>query len=325
MTADARTATAVGPAWQPTVTVAVPVLNEEAHLARCLAAIRCQTYGSIVEVLVIDGGSTDRTLAIAAEHETVRVVGNPRRIQAAALNVALSLAIGEVFVRVDGHCVIAQDYVERCVEALRASGAAMVGGAMTPAADGLVEEGIAAAMASRLGAGPAKFHRPGPQAVWVDTVYLGAFRAAQALLAGGYAEDVGVNEDAEFAIRMGRYGGVWFDPSIRSVYTPRSTLSSVARQFYRYGRSRATTVRRHPRSLAVRQIVAPGLVLGLASPWRRTVLWGYLGVLAAWTATGLGRRPLLATAVLPTMHLPWGVGFLVGLVRGPPRPPAGTV
>jgi len=190
---------------------------------------------------------------------------------------------------------------------------------MTPTASGLMEESIAAAMASPVGAGPARFHRSGT-AGWVDTVYLGAYRTATARAAGGYAEDVGVNEDAEFAIRMSDHGGIWFDPTIRSTYTPRDSLASVARQFYRYGRSRAATVRRHPASLAPRQLVAPALVLGLLSPWRRYVAGGYLALVLGWGAAGARRgRPVTAGAVLPAMHLPWGAGFLVGLVLGPPR------
>jgi glycosyltransferase involved in cell wall biosynthesis len=304
--------------FSPTVTVAIPVLNEEAHLAACLAAIENQTYGSIVEVLVVDGGSSDATRAIAAGHAGVQVLDNPRRIQAAALNIALGAAVGEVFVRVDGHCTIAPDYVEHCVAALAGEGVAMVGGAMTPVASGRMEEAIATAMASRVGAGPARFHTSGT-AAWVDTVYLGAYRTATARAAGGYAEDVGVNEDAEFAIRMAAHGGVWFDPAIRSTYTPRDSLASVGRQFYRYGRSRAATVRRHPASLSPRQLVAPALVVGLLSPWRRWVLVAYLSLIVGWAVAGVrDGRPPLAGAVLPAMHLPWGAGFFVGLALGPP-------
>lgn len=301
-----------------TVTVAVPVLNEALHLHACLDAIGRQTHPHVVEVLVVDGGSTDATREIAANHPNVRVLDNPQRVQSAALNLAIEAALGDVIVRVDGHCIIADDYVERCVEALEATGAAIVGGPMIPVATGRTQTAIAAAMSSPIGAGPARFHHatePG----WTDTVYLGAYWAETARSIGGYATDVGVNEDAEFAHRLRDHGGVWFDPSIRSTYTPRSDLRSVARQFYRYGRSRATTVRRHPESLAPRQLVAPALVLGLLSPWRRPVAASYLTLLAAWSASGRGRRPRWAGAVLPMMHVPWGVGFLIGVFAGPSR------
>ena len=306
----------------PPVTVAIPVFNEGRHIDACLDAVEAQTYGNVVEVLVVDGGSTDATREIVLRRGgKVRLLHNPRRIQAAALNVALAEAAGQVFVRIDGHCTIAPDYVECCVETLSATGAAMVGGAMDPHGDGWLGEGIAAAMTSRFGVGPARFHLGGAPG-WVDTVYLGAYPTALARTVGGYAEDVGVNEDAEFAIRMRPHGGIRFEPSIRSTYTPRGSLSAVTRQFYRYGRSRAATVRRHPGSIAPRQLVAPLFLAGLLSPWRRPVLAAYAAVLAVAAADQARRAPravpgLLVT--LPAMHLPWGAGFFRGLVAGPPQ------
>lgn len=301
---------------RPTVTVAIPVLDEAEHLAATLDSIRAQTYPFVMEVIVVDGGSTDRTCEIARGYEglAVRVFDNPNRAQAPALNIALREARGELFVRVDGHCVLEADYVERCVDALNVSGAAIVGGGMSPEADGAVPHGIARAMTSRLGAGPARFHTGGP-AGWVDTVYLGAFPTALARGLGGYAEDVGVNEDAELAIRLGRMGGVWFDPAIRSHYTPRRSVRALARQFYRYGHSRALTVRHYPETLRPRQMVPPLLVLALLSPWRRKVLAVYGAGILARTAMEAARDPRAAPGFavsLPTMHVAWGVGFLVG-------------
>ena len=296
------------------MTVVIPTYREQAHIEATLLAVREQTYADIVEVFVVDGGSDDRTRELAAAAGAT-VLDNPQRAQAAGLNVGIAAAAGDVIVRVDGHCTIAPDYVERCVEALDRTGAAMVGGAMSPVATSGLPRAIALSMASPLGAGPARFHSGGA-AGWVDTVYLGAYRTSDARAAGGYATDVGVNEDAEFAVRMARHGGVWFDPLIQSTYTPRPTLSAVARQFWKYGTSRAATVRRHPASLAPRQLAAPLLVLGLCSPWRRQVLTAYVAVVAAETARlslSAGRNGVLVAPVLPAMHLPWGAGFLVGL------------
>lgn len=312
MTADA------GPI--PTVTVLIPTYQEASAIDVCLGAVARQTYPAIVETLVIDGGSTDGTQALAAAHAGVTVLDNPARIQAAALNLGIEAAEGDVLIRVDGHCVIADDYVERCVAALEATGAAIVGGAMTPVAHGMVQEGIARAMGSRFGAGPARFHTGG-DAAWVDTVYLGAYRREVVRAVGGYTE-VGFNEDAELAHRMSGHGGIWFDPSIRSVYEPRSSLGALARQFFRYGRGRAATAKRHPSSVKPRQLAAPVLLVAIVVlPKRRWTLGAYAAGVAAATVLDGGpgptRRAVFAAA-LPTMHTCWAAGFLRGLLGRTP-------
>lgn len=306
----------------PPVTVAVPVLNEGRHIEDCLASVAAQSYAGVSEVLVIDGGSTDDTCFLARRFPKVRVLDNPDRIQSSALNLALSEAKGEVIVRVDGHCRLAPDYVERCVEALRTTGAALVGGAMRPVAQGWLGSGIAEALTSRLGAGPARFHTGGAGG-FVDTVYLGAFRRQLAQEVGGFADDLAVNEDAEFAIRMAPHGGIWFEPSIVSSYTPRNDLATLGRQFFRYGRGRAATVRRHPSSLSPRQLAAPLLVLSLLTPWRLPVTAIYATLIGGRALLQLRQSPRSAMGLLlamPTMHLPWGAGFLRGLL-GPVRAP----
>lgn len=306
----------------PTVTVAVPALDEERHIEQCLRAIAVQTYPAIVEVLVVDGGSSDRTRELAAGFPRVRVIDNPRRSRPAALNLAIAAAAGEVLVRVDARTVAAPDYVERCVAALAASGAAIVGGPMRLLAAGPLQRGIAAAMCSRLGSGTAAFRRAEPAAGFVDTVYLGAYRLATIRALGGYDEDFGGNEDAELNHRARAAGGVWLDPSIRSAYAVREGLVGLARQYRRYGRARAGTARKHPRSLAPRQLAVPLLVAGLLSPWRRGVLTAYGAVVLARALEETRRDPAAAPVLavaLPTMHTAWAIGFAEGLLRRSPR------
>lgn len=309
----------------PTVSVIIPTFNEEGHIDATLDSVARQDYPNIVEVLVVDGRSTDSTRELVVRRGDAEVLDNPQRMQAAALNVGLGTAAGNIVVRVDGHCLLAPDYVSACVASLESTGAAMVGGAMTPVADEWLQRGIAEAMQSRIGAGPARFHVGGPSG-WVDTVYLGAYRTDLAREVGGYSTEVGVNEDSEFAHRMGQHGGVWFDPAIRSTYVPRATFAQVQRQFWRYGLSRAATARRHPSSLSARQFAVPALFVALLSPWRRWAALAYVGTVAAASAktavrTGPGEAFAFAVTV-PVMHVAWGAGFLAGLsgLVEPPRP-----
>jgi GT2 family glycosyltransferase len=175
-------------------------------------------------------------------------------------------------------------------------------------------------MTSRLGAGPAAFRREGGGARFVDTVYLGAFRAFTIRQMGGYDEWSGGNEDAELAWRAQSSGGVYLDPSIKSLYLGRNGLKPLARQFYRYGHNRARTIRKHPGSISYRQLAVPALFAGLASPWRRKALAAYLAVILARGALELVNDPPAVptlVASFPTMHAAWGLGFARGIVKKP--------
>ena len=80
------------------LSVVVPVLNEERYIRPCLgsllgeAALRAD--GTQFEILVMDGGSTDRTCEIVAEmqasHRSIRLAHNPKRLQSAALDIGSS-------------------------------------------------------------------------------------------------------------------------------------------------------------------------------------------------------------------------------------------
>jgi glycosyltransferase involved in cell wall biosynthesis len=308
----------VSAATSPTVSIILPVLNEAPQLERCFRAIAAQSYPVICEVVVADGGSTDETRSIASAFANVLVVDNPRRIRPAGLNAAITAARGDVIVRVDARTALAPDYVERCVEALERSGAAIVGGQMRYEAENARQRGIVAAMTSRLGAGPAAFRREGGHPRFVDTVYLGAFRASTVREMGCYDEWSGGNEDAELAWRARGFGGAYLDPSIKSFYLGRDGLRPLARQFYRYGHNRARTIRKHPGSVSYRQLAVPALFVGLASPWRRQVLTAYAAVVLGRGALELASDPPAVPTLLaafPTMHLAWGLGFARGIVK----------
>lgn len=304
------------------MSIILPVRDEEEMIGGCLEAIAAQDYPNIVEVVVADGGSVDPTAELAASFAKVVVVDNPQRSRPAGLNVAIARASGEILVRVDARTRIAPDYVSACVDALERTGAAIVGGPMAYEATTPAQRGVAAAMSSRLGAGPAEFRRLGGEPRYVDTVYLGAFRKEVVEDLGGYDEWSGGNEDAELAFRAQQRGGVYLDPAISSTYVAREGLAPLAKQFYRYGKNRARTVRKHPTSLSWRQLAVPGLFLGLLSPWRRAVAAAYGTAMVAVCLAEAARDPEAAIKsgkYLPIIHISWGTGFVAGLLAAKNR------
>lgn len=291
------------------------MLNEADHIIACLESVEQQTYSNVVETLLVDGGSADHTVPLASARGGVTVLNNPRRIQAAALNIALERARGEIVVRVDGHTVLDRQHIERSVAALLATGAAMVGGVMEPEGTTCFGRGVALAMCSRFGAGPAPY-RHGGFSGWTDSVYLGAFWVNRAREVGGYSELVGVNEDAEFALRMRELGGVWLEDAIRVRYTPRQNPKALAIQYFRYGLSRAATIRTHPHSMRPRHLAPVALVLAACLGRRPAIPSAYLALVLCHAATRLKNDPCAAQAMaiaIPTMHFSWATGLLIGL------------
>ena len=173
----------------PSVSVILPVLNEELHLESAVLSILSQDYRGSFEVILAIGPSKDRTLEIAEKlsqsDSRVVIVESPTGRTAAGLNLALKKSSSPVVVRVDGHAQIPQNYISLVVEILNASGAVNVGGVMAAVGKSRFEKAVAGAMRSPFGVGASRFHTGGVAGV-VDTVYLGAFRREALLAIGGF-------------------------------------------------------------------------------------------------------------------------------------------
>lgn len=313
------------------ISVIMPVRDAATVLPDSVAAVLAQ-QPAVDEVVLAVGPSRDDTAAVAARlaaaDPRVRVVPNPRGHTPDALNAAIAASDAEVVVRVDTHAVLPPGYIATALAALRATGAANVGGMQVPTADTGVARAVAAAMRSPAGAGGATY-RQGGGAGPVDTVYLGVFRRTALAAVGGFDPRFVRNQDAELNERLRRAGfTVWFEPALAVTYTPRGSLSALARQYLGYGRWRRLTGRVHRGSLRPRQLAAPTLVVGLAAALGLSVVTrraapaalavgGYAAGLtaAAIPAADTPRDVPAVAAALATMHLSWGAGFLLG----PPR------
>ncbi len=110
---------------QPLVSILMPIRNERDFIERSLGAVLAQDYPTDrLEILVVDGMSTDGTRqyieTVAADRPdlSIRLLDNPQKIVATALNIGTREARGEILLRVDGHCEIEGNHVQRCVELL---------------------------------------------------------------------------------------------------------------------------------------------------------------------------------------------------------------
>ena len=271
-----------GDRW-PSVSVIMPILDEEDHLADAVARVFGQDYPGDLEVVLACGPSNDRTdaiaAALAAAEPRLTVVANPTGATPAGLNVAIAAARHAVIVRVDGHGLLSDGYIRRAVELLDDTRADNVGGVMAAEGTTPFQHAVARAMTSRLGIGGQSFHvggSPGP----VDSVYLGVFRRQMLLDMGGFDETYRRAQDWELNYRIRQRGGtVWFSPELTVTYRPRASWTAVRRQFFRTGQWRHMVARLNPGTTGLRYLAPPlttvalaagtvaGLVGLLTTPW----------------------------------------------------------
>ena len=308
----------------PSISVILPVLNEETHLEEAVHSILSQDYQGKLEVILAVGPSRDRTLEIAQSisrrDSRVVLVDNPSGRTAAGLNIALNKSQSPVVVRVDGHAHIPNDYLTLIVEILNKTGAVNVGGVMAAVGTTPFERAVAGAMRSPLGVGASRFHTGGEAGI-VDTVYLGAFRREALIAIGGFDERFTRAQDWELNFRLRENGGVvYFDPRLHVTYRPRSTVKALAKQYFEYGRWRRVVSRRHSGTINYRYLAPPfalvGFTLSLIAGFLLPILFipaaiYLLFVLAASVRIASSiREYFLLLTVIPTMHFAWGAGFI---------------
>jgi len=323
---------------EPSVSVIIPVLNEERFLKQSVQAILNQNYSGQFEIILALGPSKDKTNLIAqelAQDKRIKLVENPSGRTAAALNNAIKNSNFDIIVRLDGHAIVDSNYIKNAVNTLLESGADNVGGLMKAEGTNAFEKSVAAAMTSKFGVGNAPFHVGGKSGE-VDTVYLGTFRKSALERVGYFDESFIRAQDWEMNYRIRKTGGkIWFNPDLVVSYRPRKNILQLATQYFEYGQWRKQVTKTYPETISMRYLAPPVTVSGLLAGFIMVLFsnifdigWLQIGwlaplvyltvILLAFLSIGskiglLSRLYLLL--VLPTMHLSWGVGFLKGSKR----------
>jgi hypothetical protein len=288
--------------------------------------------------------STDSSWHIAEQilsgHDNCRLLRNPDVIQSAAWNRGIAEARGELIGIISGHAVLAPDYVRKVIETRTRTGADMVGGPAIAGASGIVAETIAIAMTSRFGVGDATF-RYAVEEQCVDTVFQGVCKREVFERIGGFDEDLVRDQDDEFSYRLLEQGGkIICNPEIRCTYFSRSTLRGVWTQYFQYGLYKVRVLQKHPRQMRFRQFVPPAFVVGLltvlglwlasAAPVGQCLVsWGWIPLAivgGSYALANLGASTVAAAKrgwkhfpllplVYAILHLSYGLGFLMGLLK----------
>jgi len=315
----------------PSSLIVIPCLNEAAHISALLGQL-CPAAARLgARIVVADGGSTDGTLAIveqiAAKDPRVILMHNKRRIQSAAINLAVG-TYGEgaqYLIRIDAHGGYPDDYCDRLLEEALATSADSVVVSMLTSGSGAVQKSVAAAQNSKLGTGGSK-HRHLSAGEWVDHGHHALMRISAFGAVGGYDETFSHNEDAELDYRLRQAGyRIWMSGKTQMVYYPRASLKGLYFQYLGYGRGRAKNVLKHRVIPKVRQMVPLAVLPVVLLAAFSFVHWIAAMPLLIWASVCLGYG--LATAIRQrnadialtgvsamVMHFGWSVGFWLQLL-----------
>lgn len=262
------------------VTVIATVLNEGENIRSLLDSLAIQTRPPD-EVVIVDGGSTDNTIAVL---ERFAIEGRlPLRVLSCSgtnisqgRNAAIAAATGEIIATTDAGVRLSSHWLAALIEPFERDNAnqvSAVSGFFLPNPQSDFETALGATtLPAREDIVPARF-LPSSRSL--------AFRKAAAQVVGGYPEWLDYCEDLVFDFKLReRYGPFPFVPQAVVYFRPRRNLAAFLKQYYRYARGD-----------------------GKAGLWFCRHLIRYLTYLVV--------TPLLAALTL--LHsLWWGGGYLAG-------------
>jgi glycosyltransferase involved in cell wall biosynthesis len=316
------------------ISIVIPCFNESAYIEACVSALLAGTFANI-EILVVDGGSTDASPEIIRRFmsvdKRVKLLSNLLRITPVSLNIGIQASQGEFVAILGAHSMPAVDWVASNLECLKRHPEAIaVGGTLNTISIGLWGKAIGTAMSSPFGVGNAKFRVGGTKEEPTDTVVFGCYRRKAFEKYGLFDEALATNQDDEYNLRLIHFGEkLIFSPDIRCAYYSRSTLRKVINQYWRYGFFKFPVMNRNRMLGSTRQLI-PSLAVALfftllalsfASLAALYVLCSLftiylaLGLLTGMQHSAGGKSSVvLVPAAILAVHVSYGIGFLVGIV-----------
>jgi glycosyltransferase involved in cell wall biosynthesis len=182
----------------PSVSVVVPVYNEEFGLGMCLEALLKQDYPGSYEIIVVDNASTDRSAEIARSFGC-RVIYETQRGYVHALRAGIARATGTIVAVTDGDSLVPISWLSHCTRLLSRSGVVACSGAFD-FFDGAGWVRLLGAVFGRF-----NYHLAGANMAFLRS----AFDAV-----GGLDPSINLGADVALGMRLKRVGKVVVDRSL---------------------------------------------------------------------------------------------------------------
>ena len=321
------------------VSVIVGLLNEEKFLPRLIEDFKKQTYDhDEIELIFIDGMSKDSSWKILEDFKNsnhdfydVVLLKNPKVILSAGMNVGIKAARGECILKVDCHSHITDNFIENNVKIIE-EGEDVCGGPrpnIIENADSfsktllLVEENM-------FGSGIADYRKKTTKK-YVSSVFQGMYKKSIFDKIGLLDEKVGRVEDNELHYRIRKNGyKIRYSNDILSYQYTRPTLKRMLKQKYSNGYWIGKVSHIYPKAFSIFHFVPLAFVLAIIFSLCMIPITSifivllssiyFLFTILITIMTIINNKfnitILLMPIILFLIHVYYGVGTLVGLIKG---------
>lgn len=324
-----------------TVSVVIVAYNEEETLKSLLEDLKEQTFPKEqTEIVFVDSCSTDATREIMQAfadnqncYKNVQILTNPDKKLSAGCNIALRAYTGDVFVRIDAHASIPDDFIEKNIKNIE-SGEMVSGGKRPNVIDGENpwKKTLLLAESSMFGSSVASYRRSDEKR-YVDSLFHGMYRREVFDTVGFYNERIGRTEDNEMSYRIRKAGyKLCYDPEIISYQHTRNSLKRMLTQKFQNGYWIGLTLGVCPACLSLFHFVPFVFLLAIIGTaifgicgicWPAALLWAVYG--AANLATTLlaifqnGFKLIYCSlpVLFLLLHVSYGLGTLCGVFSLP--------
>lgn len=309
------------------LSVICPTYNEENYIEGLLQFFTTVNPDN-KELIIIDGGSTDKTIEIVdrwtAKYNNIRLIHNENKTVPFALNIGIKESKGKIIVRLDAHSRYSNDYFEKIIETFDATGADIVGGPTRIAFKDDFQEAYSVVFYSKMGYGDSKVHETNFNG-FTDHVTFGAWKKDIFKDIGFFDTELVRNQDIEFHYRAKSKGKtIFLNSEIKLWYYPRNNFKDLFVQNFKNGYYKPIVMKKINSEIKIRHLVAPMFCLYLAG--FPLVFFSYLWFIPlilyifiikciALSSKLSFKKKINILKIFPAIHIADGIGFIAGLKK----------
>lgn len=325
----------------PLISILIPCYNEENFILDCLDSVFNNDYPKDkIEIFIIDGMSTDNTIAIVNKlikertDYNINLIRNYKKYFPCALNIGIEKSSGEFIFVLGAHAKYKIDYFSLCVKTATTYNADNTGGVLNTIGlnKSYLGRSINNVLSCSFGVGNSIFRTGAKKTQEVDTVFGGCYKRSVFYSIGKFNENLISTSDMDFNIRLKKNGGkIILNPSIIITYYTRNNLKTYIKNNLRNGYWAIYPLRyvsylpvtiRHLIPLLFVSGIIGGIVLSIFSKW---IMFFFLLVLGLYFLLALFfsfyfiQKGLYNIFIMPFIflitHITYGIGSLWAFIR----------